>query len=104
PHLSCLNAPIDLFLPLTALCHLKCTSAHVFWRVFTQVTHIKLSWFPKNNNACLSVTSSCAFSSSPLLFSTHSSLSLSFPPSRFKLVVTSLNTFGLFNSWFSAST
>ncbi|VUZ54250.1 unnamed protein product [Hymenolepis diminuta] len=75
---------------ITASFHLKNTSAFMFSRVFTQVTHIKLSLF--------STQGQHTFVSYRLLhFRAISSLSQYIPPSlsvtRFELVVTSLNTF-----------
>ncbi|VUZ45414.1 unnamed protein product [Hymenolepis diminuta] len=47
PYLPCPNAPIDFPPPfsITVSFHLEGTSALMFSRILTQVTHIKLSLF-----------------------------------------------------------
>ncbi|VUZ47425.1 unnamed protein product [Hymenolepis diminuta] len=49
-----LNAPIDLPpFPITASFHIKGTSALMFLRVLTQVTHVKPSWFSTQEQCTL---------------------------------------------------
>ncbi|VUZ54147.1 unnamed protein product [Hymenolepis diminuta] len=83
---------------ITASFHIKCTSALMLWCGLTQVTHIKLALFSRQQHTLVSADSytSC---SSPLFPSTLLSLFLSLSLSlSLLLIVASLNTFLVYST------